>query len=203
MRLGVFGGSFDPLHMGHLVLAEQCREQANLDRILFVPCSTGPHKQDGPRATDRQRTEMLEIGIAGHVGFEVSDMEIKRGGVSYTIDTLKQLRTDRPEDELFLLMGDDSLENFSTWKSPQELCELATVLVVSRPGSGEVDLSVLEQFVDQERFQLFCDSKIESRDIEISSSDIRTRVNAGRSVRYLLPRAVQKYIETQKIYLDK
>ena len=203
MRIGVFGGSFDPIHFGHLILAEQCREQANLDRVLFIPCSTGPHKKDGPRATDRQRTEMLEMGIAGHAGFEVTEMEIKRGGVSYTIDTLNQLKTENLDDELFLLMGDDSLEHFSEWKSPQEICDLATILVVSRPGSGEVDLSVLKPFVGKSRYQLFCDSKIESRNIEISSSGIRAGVNAGKSVRYLLPRAVQKYIETQKIYLDQ
>ena len=127
MRTGVFGGSFDPIHFGHLILAEQCREQANLDRVIFIPCSTGPHKKDGPRATDRQRTEMLEMGIAGHAGFELSEMEIKRGGVSYTVDTLNQLKSDLPEDDLFLLMGDDSLESFSSWKSPQEICDLSLI----------------------------------------------------------------------------
>jgi len=203
MRTGVFGGSFDPVHFGHLLLAEQCREQARLDRVLFVPCNIQPHKQDGPRATDRQRIEMLQLGIAGHKSFEVSEIEMKRGGVSYTIDTLNELKADFSDDELFLLMGDDSLESFAKWKEPKQICELATIVVVSRPGSGDVDLDALKPFASDERFEQILQHKIASRNIDISSSDVRQRVNDGSSIRYLMPRSVEKYIETQKIYLEK
>lgn len=203
MRTGIFGGSFDPVHFGHLLLAEQCREQASLDRVLFVPCNIQPHKQDGPRATDRQRIEMLQLGIAGHQSFEVSEIEIKRGGVSYTIETLSELKTEFPDDELFLLMGDDSLESFPKWKQPKQICELATIVVVSRPGSGEVDLDSLKPLASEERFGQILQHKFASRNIDISSSDVRERVGEGQSIRFLMPRSVEKYIETQKIYSKK
>ena len=155
MRIGIFGGSFDPIHFGHLILAEQCREQANLDQVWFIPCSLGPHKKDGAHSTDRQRIEMVELALAGHTPFVLSKIEIERGGVSYTVDTLKQVRESNPDDELYLLMGDDSLESFDSWREPKTICELAIPLVVNRPGSGEVDLSVLEKYVDPSRFEIF------------------------------------------------
>ena len=136
MRIGIFGGSFDPIHLGHLVLAEQCREQADLDQVLFVPCALQPHKRDGAQGTDRQRCEMVELAIAGHHPFGLSKTEMERGGVSYTVETLAQFRDSNPEDEWFLLMGDDSLECFSTWREPERICQLAIPLVVNRPGSG-------------------------------------------------------------------
>lgn len=203
MRIGIFGGSFDPIHFGHLILAEQCREQAQLDQVWFVPCSLGPHKQDGTYSTDRQRVEMIELAISGHDPFVLSRIELERGGTSYTVETLEQIRATNPEDELFLLMGDDSLDQFSTWRQPDTICELATPLVVNRPGSGEVDLSLLQPYVDESRFQSFLKHTISSPRIEVSSSKLREFVSAGTSIRYLTPRAVEKYIETQKIYQPK
>lgn len=203
MRIGIFGGSFDPIHHGHLILAEQCREQAKLDEIWFVPCSLGPHKQDGAHGTDRQRTEMIELALSGHLPFVLSKIELERGGVSYTVDTLRQIRELHPEAELFLLMGDDSLEGFDSWREPGEICELATPLVVNRPGSGGVDLSVLKKYVDEARFASFEASAISSPFVEISSSNLRSRVGAEKSIRYLTPRSVEKYIETQKLFVAK
>ena len=129
MRIGVFGGSFDPIHLGHLILAEQCREQAELDEVWFVPCSLGPHKTDGSHATDRQRIEMIDLALGGHLPFVLSKIEIERGGTSYTVDTLEEIRRSKPDDELFLLMGDDSMANFETWREPAKICQLATPLV--------------------------------------------------------------------------
>jgi nicotinate-nucleotide adenylyltransferase len=203
MRIGIFGGSFDPIHLGHLILAEQCREQARLDQVWFIPCSLGPHKTDGAHGTDRQRTEMIELALAGHEPFVLSKIEIERGGVSYTVETLAQIHQSNPDDELFLLMGDDSLENFSTWREPAKICELATPLIVNRPGSGDVDLSILKQYVDEHRFKLFQAGVISSPRIEISSSKMRQRVAEGKSIRYLTPRPVEKYIETQKLFVPK
>ena len=168
-----------------------------------VPCALQPHKQDGAQGTDRQRCEMAELAIAGHQPFLLSKTEMERGGVSYTVETLAQFRDSNPDDEWFLLLGDDSLESFSTWREPERICQLAIPLVVNRPGSGQVDLSVFKQYVDPERFKMFQRLVIASPRIQISSSKIRENVAAGKSIRYLTPRPVEKYIETQKLYLAK
>ena len=200
MRIGIFGGSFDPIHQGHLILAEQCRVRAELDQIWFVPCATSPHKQKGANATDRQRKEMIELAISGHEPFRLSAIELERGGVSFTVDTLRTFSETYPDDDLFFLMGDDSLESFSSWKEPQTICQLATPIVVNRPGSGDVDLSVLRDMVDQERYQEIADVQFSFPLIEISSSDVRHQIGQGVSVRYQLPRSVERYALTQKIY---
>jgi nicotinate-nucleotide adenylyltransferase len=200
MRIGIFGGSFDPIHQGHLILAENCRDQASLDQVLFIPCKTNPLKSEGPASTDRQRCEMVELAIAGHESFRLSKIELEREGSSFTVDTLAALSESHPNDELFLLMGDDSLESFDLWKDPARICELATPLVANRPGSGEVDLSVLEKHCSGDRYREACATTVESPMIEISSSVIRDRLASKTSVRYLLPRAVQRYIESQSVY---
>lgn len=203
MRIGIFGGSFDPIHQGHVILAENCRDQAKLDQVLFIPCATNPLKTEGPTSTDRQRCEMVELAIAGHESFRLSKIEIERKGVSFTADTLESLAESHPNDELFLLMGDDSLESFDRWQSPERICEIATPLVANRPGSGAVDLSVLEKYCSAERYQQACEAAVESPMIEISSSGIRDRIKSKNSIRYLLPRGVQRYIESQSVYLPK
>jgi nicotinate-nucleotide adenylyltransferase len=203
MRIGIFGGSFDPIHLGHLILAEHCRESAKLDQVWFVPCALSPHKQEGAHGTDRQRTEMIGLALGGHEAFVLSKLELERGGVSYTVDTLKEIQQSHPDDELFLLMGDDSLESFSSWKEPQQICELVCPIVVNRPGSGTVDLSALKEYVDDDRFKKFESLNVQSPQVEISSSNIRQRVSGNQSIRYLTPRPVEKYIETQKVYQSK
>ena len=203
MRIGIFGGSFDPIHLGHLILAERCRENAELDQVWFMPSALAPHKQDGAHGTDRQRTEMIELAIGGHEGFQLSKIELERGGVSYTVDTLEHLHENYPNDEFFLLIGDDSLENFGSWRDPHRICELSIPLVVNRPGSGEVDLSLLKPFASDSRFREIENWKIECPKIELSSSDIRARIQDGKSIRFLTPRGVEKYIETQRVYQTK
>ncbi len=203
MRVGIFGGSFDPIHQGHLILAEQCRQQAKLDQVLFIPSAQAPHKENGATGTDRQRVEMVDLAIGGHPDFLRSSIEIERGGVSYTVDTLKQLTEERPEDELFFLMGADSLNSFDSWKEPAEILSLATPLVVPRPGQGEVDLEKLAALTDEKKMETIRQLTIDAPLIEISSSNIRNQVGSGNSIRYLTSRAVEKYIETQKIYQSK
>ncbi|MEL7500628.1 MAG: nicotinate-nucleotide adenylyltransferase [Planctomycetota bacterium] len=200
MRIGIFGGSFDPIHQGHLIIAEQCREKADLDQVWFVPCAMNPHKRDGAQGTDRQRKEMIELALAGHEPFRISTVELDRGGVSYTVDTLTTFSQTYPDDDLFLLMGDDSLESFERWKEPETICQLATPLIVNRPGSGEVDLSVLEPFIQGADFDQLKTSQVECPRIEISSTEIRRRIAAGESVRFMLPRSVERYIQTQRLY---
>ena len=199
MRIGVFGGSFDPVHLGHLILAENCRQQANLDQVLFIPCAMSPHKRDGAHGTDRQRLEMLDLAIGGHRDFVRSDMEIKRGGVSYTIDTLRELEGSQPDNEWFFLMGADSLESFSSWKEPDEILKLAKPIVVGRPGS-EIDLGSLEKNSSADYVKSLRDLSVESPLIEISSSNIRQRVAESKSIRFLVPRSIEQYVVTQKMY---
>ena len=199
MRIGVFGGSFDPIHQGHLILAENCRQQARLDQVLFMPCAMSPHKLDGAHGTDRQRLEMLDLAIGGHRDFVRSDMEVKRGGVSYTVETLRELAV-QSGNEWFFLMGADSLESFASWREPEEILKLAKPVVVGRPGS-KIDLKSLVSLSSKEYVESLSELSVESPLVEISSSDIRRRVASNQSVRFLVPRSVEKYIETQKMYL--
>lgn len=200
MRLGVFGGSFNPVHYGHLLLAEFCREACGLELIWFIPAATAPHKEKQKHTTDTQRLEMLQLATAGNVHFEVSDMEIERGGVSYTVDTLQQIRDQRPDDELFFLMGGDSLDDFHLWREPARICELATPLVVDRHGATDVDVRKFEPFVSDERLSEIRSHQVRFPVVEISSTDVRQRAGSARSLRYRLPRSVEKYIENAKLY---
>jgi nicotinate-nucleotide adenylyltransferase len=200
MRLGLFGGSFDPVHYGHLLLAESCREQCQLDEVWFMPAATPPHKQTHALSSAAQRIEMLELATGGHPSFRVSRIEIDRGGVSYTVDTLAALKADDPQRELFFLLGADSLEDLPNWREPARICELATPIVVSRPAASAVDFNVLAGLTSDERLETFRRSQVEMPLIDLSSSDIRRRVAAGQSIRYRTPRAVETYIQTHGLY---
>ena len=203
MRLGVFGGSFDPVHYGHLLLAETCREQCRLNEVWFVPAAVPPHKQDRMLTAARQRIEMLELATGGHDAFVVSPLEIERGGVSYTVDTLAAVKAQRPAAELFLLMGADSLQDLPTWREPARICELAIPIVVRRAGSPPPDFSCLSRDVPVDRLELFRQHQVEMPIVEFSSHDLRARITAGHSIRYRTPRAVEKYIETNGLYRDE
>lgn len=200
MKLGVFGGSFDPVHMGHLLLAETCRESCGLDHVLFVPAFVPPHKQDKSLADPKHRVEMLRLALAGHESFAVCEDEINRGGTSFTYQTLEGLHESYPNDDLFFLMGADSLDEFSTWKKPDRICELATPVIVRRRGSSPVDFEKLSSFFSPDKLKELESYEVDFPAIEISSTEIRKRLNEGRSVRYRLPRAVEKYIESSRLY---
>src|SRR5688500_10806095 len=122
MRLGLFGGTFDPVHYGHLLLAEACREQCRLDELWFVPAAVPPHKQERTLSPAKERVEMLRLAVGGHPAFSVSTLEIDRGGVSYTVNTLDAVRLSRPEATLFFPMGADSLVDLPTWREPRRIC---------------------------------------------------------------------------------
>lgn len=200
MRLGILGGSFDPVHYGHLILAEQCREACRLDRVWFVPAAQPPHKQKQRLATPQQRLEMLQLAIAGHDAFEISRYEVDRGGVNYTFETLAAIQAQQPEAELFFLMGGDSLADLPQWREPARICEQAVLVVAQRTGSPPPAWSQLQGFASPARLERFAEYKVEMPQVEISSSDIRGRVAAGRSIRYLTPRSVEMYIRTQNLY---
>lgn len=200
MRLGIFGGTFDPVHYGHLLLAECCREQVPLDEVWFLPAAVPPHKRGRELTADKHRVEMLRLAIGGHQAFQVSTIEIDRGGVNYTYETLETIREQRPADELYFLMGGDSLVDLPAWRKPQRICELAVPVVVARPGSGQLDFSPLETIVSPARMAQVQQHRVDMPLMEISSTDIRQRVAAGRSLRYRTPMAVIKYIETQRLF---
>ena len=200
MRLGIFGGTFAPIHFGHLLLAEFCREAASLDRVVFVPAAMSPHKQGQESVAVTARVEMVQLAIAGHESFDVSKVEVERGGVSYTVDTLTHFRQQHADAQLFFLMGADSLDEFSTWKNPTEICRLAMPIVVGRVGSPKPNLDVLQPYMSSDQLYDMGDLLMEMPLIELSSTEIRRRISQRRSIRYQVPRAVEMYIESNKLY---
>jgi nicotinate-nucleotide adenylyltransferase len=199
MRIGVFGGSFDPVHLGHLLLAEACRESAGLDLVLFVPAAASPLKTRTLTA-DKHRVTMLQLASGGHEAFRVDERELARGGVSYTVDTLRALSAEFPHDELWLLIGADALRDFPRWREPAEICRLASLLAVRRGGLPPLDFAVLEGIVSPERRAQFAAAQVAMPLIELSSSDLRARAAAGRSLRFRVPRAVEEYIRQHALY---
>ncbi len=200
MRLGVFGGTFDPIHLGHLILAEQCREQGRLDQLLFIPAPRPPHKQDAELTSYAQRVEMLALAISGQPAFRVDELEKDRPGPSYTVDTLAQLKSRQPEAELFLVIGSDTLHDLPLWHQPARILELAGLLVVPRPGWAVPSCEeVKKRLMLGDSFPLRYEV-CSIPQIDIASRDLRRRLAEGRSVRYLLPRAVEAYIQDKKLY---
>jgi nicotinate-nucleotide adenylyltransferase len=202
MRLGLFGGTFDPVHLGHLLLAEYCREQCQLDAVWFVPAAEPPHKQRPDLTPAEQRIEMLQLAIGGHEAFSVCTREIERGGVSYTVDTLSELAAEDAGRQLFFLLGADSLVDLPRWREPARICDLALPVVAARPGSPPPDYEPLAGLVSPDRLAEIRRHQVEMPQIGISSRDIRRRVAAGHTIRYQTPRAVEKFIETARLYVS-
>jgi nicotinate-nucleotide adenylyltransferase len=200
MRVGLLGGSFDPVHYGHLLLAECCREQCGLDRVWFVPAATPPHKMGAALSPAEHRLAMLRLAVAGHEPFEVSTCELDRGGTSYTVDTLRHLRQAHPDDELFLLLGADMLADLPNWREAGEVCRLALPVAVGRPGAALIDLSCLAPIAPPERIEEIGRHQVEMPPIGTSSTDLRRRVAAGQGIRFQTPRAVEEYIRTHGLY---
>jgi nicotinate-nucleotide adenylyltransferase len=187
MRIGIFGGTFDPPHVGHLIAAQEVYEQLGLDRLLLIPAAVPPHKRDETVSPGEVRLEMLRAAVAGDDRFEVSEVELERDGPSYTVDTLRALRTDHPDAELFLAMGADQLDAFDTWKAPDEIVGLATLVTFGRSGtepeSGGRPVT-----------------RVEVPEIDISSTLIRQRVARGAPIRYLVAAGVESIIRASALY---
>ncbi|MBJ7306032.1 MAG: nicotinate (nicotinamide) nucleotide adenylyltransferase [Gemmataceae bacterium] len=203
MRLGIFGGTFDPVHFGHLALAEECLAAANLDELWLVPAASPPHKGGKKLSRFDQRKEMLELAIAGNEKFKVEPMEADRPGPSFTIDTLLEIHKRKPNDELFLIIGGDSALEFSTWKDPAKIASLATIIVRIRPGFS---MPTEQEFISQLGKELGVVPKVifvaGPPFLDVSSSLLKERVSNNKSIRYLLPRAVEVYIQQKKLYLS-
>jgi nicotinate-nucleotide adenylyltransferase len=196
MRVGFFGGTFDPVHLAHLILAEQCREQGRLDQVWFVPAGRPPHKAHRELTPFLQRAEMLSLALAGNPAFRIEDLEKDRPGPSYTADTLDELHQRHPEHEFFLLAGTDVLRDLPGWHEPARIVERAPLMVMARPGVSQPALDELQvKLGTAVRVQM-----VKAPLVEISSSDLRERVAQGRSIRYLVPRSVEAYIEDKQLY---
>ncbi len=198
MRLGIFGGTFDPIHFGHLVLAEQCREQCRLDEVWFVPAAQPPHKLTASISSAEARCEMIEFSIAGNPAFRLSTIELDRTGLSFTVTTLEQLKSEDASRELFLLIGADSLRDLPHWRDPSRILELATIVAVNRGEHPMPDRSELRAVVGPSADLGI--AAVSMPAIDISATDIRARVATGRSIRYLVPRAVEAYIQNRGLF---
>jgi nicotinate-nucleotide adenylyltransferase len=199
MRLGVFGGSFDPIHYGHLLLAECCRDMRRLDCVLFMPTAVPPHKQDCVLSPAEHRVAMVELAIGGNPAFAVSRYEVERGGVNYTVDTLTHLHAEQPEAELFFLMGADMLVDLPHWRRAPQVCTLALPIVVRR-GPAEPDFEGLRAIATPDRVEEIRRHQVEMPAMALSSTEIRRRVAAGQSIRYQTPAAVEQYLLAHGLY---
>jgi|SRR5579872_1430577 len=198
MRLGIFGGTFDPVHNGHLLLAEQCREQCRLDQVWFVPAGVPPHKLACTLASGKARAEMLELAVAGHDSLRVDRRELDRDDPCYTVETLAGIKAEDPTRELFFLMGADSLAEFPTWREPRRIVELAQLAVVNRGGAAAVDPAPVQVMLGESLAARIHFVAISG--VDFSSSEVRRRIAEHKSVRFMVPRAVECYIQTHGLY---
>ncbi len=190
MRIGVLGGTFDPPHMGHLIVASTAFDALRLDRMLFVPAAAPPHKLGQVVAIAEQRLRMVRLAVQGDSRFEVDDLEIQRPGASYTVDTLRALHERDPASELFFLLGADQLRELHTWREPDEVVRLACLAVLSRGG---------DEIADADRYRI---RPVAVPRIDIAATEIRRRIRAGESIRYLVAEPVREMIERERLYVD-
>jgi nicotinate-nucleotide adenylyltransferase len=193
MHIGLYGGTFDPVHIAHLILAEQVLAECALDAIWFIPAAEPPHKLGRVISPGKHRLAMLELAIAGNARFRIDPIELERSGPSYTVDTLTQLTQQHPGVRWSLLMGADSVRDFSTWKDPERIVEMAEIIAVDRAQKEAPLADFRRRFGDRIRLATMTQC-------QIAAADIRRRVTQGQSIRYLVPRAVEVYIEQQGLY---
>ncbi|NOY78148.1 MAG: nicotinate-nucleotide adenylyltransferase [Calditrichaeota bacterium] len=192
MRIGLYGGSFNPIHTGHLLISEFVRDEFLLDEVWFIPSATPPHKPKDAVLPAEIRFQLVSLAIQNNPTFRVSDLEIQRGGISYTVDTLRQVRENhRSKDTLFWFIGMDNLVDFPNWHQPEKILELCQLVAVQRKGFSinQVEASLRKRV-------LFSRAPL----IEISSSSIRERIKKGHSIRYFVPDSVREFIKTHHLY---
>jgi nicotinate-nucleotide adenylyltransferase len=192
MKIGILGGTFDPIHIGHLIIAQEALWQCGLDRVLFMVTALPPHKKE-PRATAKARYEMVELALDGMREFQPSRLEIDRGGSSYTVQTLRELHRLYPESAHYWIVGGDSILEFQTWEDPGDVIALANLIVAPRPG---FDLSKVDAALENKIILLN-----NSPQVNISSTELRKRLREGAPVRFLIPKVVEEYIYGHRLYL--
>lgn len=199
-RIGIIGGSFDPLHMGHLIIAQDAAEHLGLSEVVLVPAAFPPHKQHVRQADAEHRLNMLNLAVEADARFSVSDIEIQREGLSYSVDTVKALTAIHHDADLFLIIGSDTLVELHTWHRIDELLQMCEVATVLRPGIDSLDeIGQRMQVAERHRAKLM-DCVISAHRIGISSTEIRRRIAEGRGIRYLVPPEVETYIYKQGLY---
>lgn len=201
MKIAIMGGTFDPIHIGHLILAERVRDSKKLDQVIFIPTGVNPLKKDKNISSSVHRLEMLRLAIESNPYFSISTIEIERGGLSYTIDTLRALRVKYKDDDLYFIIGSDIIFQLEKWKDFKELFKLCKFILVDRPGNEykEIDEKIQELNIN---YQLSFE-RVTLPLMDISSSDIRNRVKSKKSIKYLVPTNVEDYIKKHKLYLEE
>ena len=197
MRVGIFGGTFDPIHLGHMIIAEQVREELRLERVIFVPGGIPPHKEaSSVRANADDRLAMVEAAVAGNDHFSVDRVEVDAGRAMHTVDTVPLLKERSPGDEWFFITGADEVSNLLTWKEPDRLLEEVVMVAATRPGYDLAALGHLEQGL--RNFDRIV--PVECSRVDISATAIRRRMLQGKSVRYMVPNGVYEIIEERGLY---
>jgi nicotinate-nucleotide adenylyltransferase len=192
-RLGILGGTFDPIHSGHLILAEQLKEELKLQKVIFIPSANPPHKENHPVSSAKDRLQMVKLAIRDNPDFLISDIELKREGKSYTIDTLTQFVKLYKDSELFFLLGSDTIDELPTWKEPDKIFQKVKMVIALRPGFDRINPE--NRFVKKSLL-------IPINGLNISSTQIRERVRAGKSIKYLVPPGVEKFIRSKNLYMS-
>jgi nicotinate-nucleotide adenylyltransferase len=197
-KIGILGGTFNPIHLGHLLIAQDAVEQLDLDRVKFIPSATPPHKKYEGNATAAQRLAMVRLAIRGSARFELDDIEVRRSGTSYSVDTLTSLRRRDPQAQFYFIIGADSLQELHRWRDVERLVRLCTFVTVPR-SSFELG-PVVDPKVDAATRRRLLQHVLRGHACDIASRDIRARVARGESIRYLVPDAVLRYIKRHKLY---
>lgn len=200
-QIALYGGTFDPIHVGHLITARSVAEQLDVERVVFVPSASPPHKLDVAITPTEHRLEMVRLAIDGEPGFDVSDCEIRRTGPSYTFDTIMSYRqTVGADATVYWIIGADSLAELASWHRVAELVRQCRIITASRPGFEQPDLSSLAALVTDEDLATIRDGILATPRIDVASTEIRRRVGAGASIRFLVPESVRKYVHDRGLY---
>lgn len=198
-KIGIMGGTFDPIHIGHLILGEKAYEQLGLEKVLFMPSGNPPHKKNrSGRATDEQRLEMVARAIASNPHFELSTVEMHEEGYSYTYRTLEQLSRENPDTKYYFIIGADSLFSLDEWRNPERICAACTMVVATRNHTpiGRIDLE-MKRLAQKYQGKFI---RLDTLNIDVSSGMLRSWVQEGRSIQYYCSDSVISYIEEQNIY---
>jgi len=199
-KIGILGGTFNPVHIGHLMVAQSAFEQLELAKVLFLPCLAPPHKKTTELADNRHRMSMLESAVEGDFRFEISDIEIKRGGISYTIDTISQLKKLNPGTDFIFIIGADTLTELHLWKNIHELFKMCRFVTYVRPGFDLESVRKKELHLDPPWPERLLGDIRAGELVDVSSSGIRHRIAEGLSIRYLVPASVEMYIAEHGLY---
>lgn len=198
-KVGIMGGTFDPIHIGHLILGENAYQQLGLDRVVFMPSGNPPHKRDRDgRASDEQRMDMVKLAIASNTHFKFSSMEMNEDGYSYTYLTLEKLNEKHPDIRYYFIIGADSLFDFKGWRNPQRICDACTLVVATRNHTSDEEL---DKAIEDVRQTFGADIvKLNTENIDVSSHQLRDWIAAGKTVKYYAPDEVINYIKSYHVY---